>query len=316
MVLAVALCVVAAGCTETQSSRAQSSRAQTRPTQAPQSEATTREGPTEQAVPARGKPRPPQARLSGRPVWVAPDPAQEPHLRRVSGPLPAAIDLDQAYPELTPGSVERALLAMTVVDDTSAVRRILILDVAGQVYEISSLAQTADVRMPIELSPDGTGLRFGYVDGPVTLELLRPSLLDEGAPPAARPPSPAGVAGLRFRGWRGASVQSPSSNAVARVADSAGLRGVATDSDRPQALVVDGPRRGVLVLDGQRSAYCCKVAGWLSPDQVMVETRAVDQLRLLSWDVRTGRVGLLSEISPVVGPDWFVATSYADLTDH
>ena len=188
MVLAVALCVVAAGCTETQSSRAQSSRAQssraqTRPTQAPQSEATTREGPTEQAVPARGKPRPPQARLSGRPVWVAPDPAQEPHLRRVSGPLPAAIDLDQAYPELTPGSVERALLAMTVVDDTSAVRRILILDVAGQVYEISSLAQTADVRMPIELSPDGTGLRFGYVDGPVTLELFRPSLLDEGAPP-------------------------------------------------------------------------------------------------------------------------------------
>lgn len=82
----------------------------------------------------------------------------------------------------------------------------------------------------------------------------------------------------------------------------------------PETIVVDGPRPAILVLDygppltyNERWIQCCPVASWLDDNTVAFESNGVTQT-VLSWDVRSGQVALVTEF---LGGD---VRSYADLT--
>lgn len=289
-------------------------------------------GPPDPVRPVRGRARPPDARVGGRDIWFAPDIAVESRLAQITGPVPRVIEVDQPYPTLSRGDVRAAVLVMGVLDDTASVERVLVLDESGQLFEVetdrllggpgraSRPGAAGQTRFPrivtsAELSQSGTRIRFGHPGDATILDLRRLAVRKvPGTPPGNRPPGAVTAhAGLEFDGWVGPGKSSPWSPQAARVAETAGVAGVSTEVERPKAVVVDGDRRALLVLDGKRGAACCRVAGWLAPDRVLLESRSGERLRLLGWDTGTGRVGLVSTISPVVGNDSYLTTSYAQL---
>lgn len=280
------------------------------------------EAPTMRSRPTEGLAGPPDARVGGRTVWFAPDAVDESELAVAAGPVPGSIEVDQPYPLMRPGDVSRASMVMGVVNDSAAVERLLVLESSGQVFEVDVEGAFDASRQPgvsrivvsISLSSRGTRITLGQPNGEVVLDLLR-LRVGRGSPyssGAAHNSDPA-PAGLEFRGWTGPAKANRSSTQVARAATTAGIPGLRTESDRPTAVVVDGERRALLVLDGDRGTACCEVAGWLGPSRVLVESRSADQLRLLAWDIESGRLFLVSTISPVVDNDSYLVASYADL---
>ena len=264
-------------------------------------------------VPARAKARAPEARVAGRRVWVAPSVPAEARLREVALGLPAEIDLTQAYPVLRAGDLTAAVVAMAVTDDTASIRRLLVLGETGQVFEVPSLAWGQQSVSSAVLNARGTRLRLGVPDGSLVLDLLLLRADRSSREPAASPAVSPSTPDLRVRLWSGPGKRSTFAPRVARVAtrlDVGPDRG-----DDTQAVLVDGDRPAMLVLGGgRRASYCCAVAGWVAPDEVLVESRSETRMRLLAWNVATSRVDRVSTIAPVVGNDWYLATSYARLT--
>lgn len=293
-------------------------------------------------VPSEGRSRAPDARFDGRKVWLAPAPNDEADLPQVAGPLAPTVEVDVSYPDLRAGDAPTALMVMGVVDDTSTLTRLLVLDESWQVFELD----LTDVRGPggptigrTSLSPDGSRLAFGQTGAVVVLglgdlvptrtrvgetstrELLwsRGSVVlsdgtrvdpDTGEVTRGRSREPRFGAGLGV--VEGPVRQEPGTGRRAGVVMTDGIRGVATDSGTPWAVAVSGKDGGLLVLDGDRPGACCAVAAWTAPDHVLFEVRTGPRLDLLDWDTGSGKLSKVSTIEPVVSNEWYLVTSYAE----
>jgi hypothetical protein len=256
------------------------------------------------AGPTAGATRRPVVR-AGHTTWFAPRAGDEAGLPTVPGLLPEALAVDETYPRLRPGAVERAVLAMGVFGDAAALDRLLVLDESWQVFEVP-LAGIARTTAGLGLSrgglsADGTRLALGGVGTYVVVDLRDLSRARVGVNDTS----------TRDLSWSHGSVVLGERPAV--------LREPATS--RTVAMVTGGgvPRirtQGAsLVLDGPRPSRCCAVAGWSRRGHVLYESREGARLHILDWDTTTGEVAQVSTIEPVVSNDWYLQTSYAGLAE-
>jgi hypothetical protein len=257
-----------------------------------------RTGPTRE--PVTGAAPEPVVR-AGRTTWLAPSPAAEAALPTVTGPLPESLAIDEIYPVLRPGDVQRAVMVLGVVGDTSTLQRLLVLDQSWQAFELElgGLGRTTGGLTLSRggLSADGTRLALGEVESYVVLDL----------PDLTRRYVDVGPVSTRDLSWSDGSVVVEERPAVF------GEPG----SSRQVSLVVSGgvdllrTEDAALRLDGPRPSECCAVAGWSRPGHVLYESRDGTRLRVLDWDTRSGRVARVSTIEPVVSNNWYLLTSYA-----
>lgn len=266
------------------------------------------------ARPSEGSSRPPALILDGGPVWFAPAPDVEAALPTTDGPLPEEIRVDQGYPLLEPGDVTRALMVMGVVDGTSTVTRLLVLDESWQVFEVDlGPVRRAGVGGPIlsshALSPDGTRLALGLTGGYVELD-LSDLTTQHVAVSDASPGELSWSHGTVVVGNRAEEAEEPSGTRTASIETVAG-HVVRAEHEHPSAVRVRGEPPALLVLDGDRGSGCCKVAGWSTPGQVLYESRTGPLMHVLDWDTETGSVALVSTIQPVVSSTSYLQTTYA-----
>lgn len=267
-------------------------------------------------VPTEGTRRPPVTAARGGKTWFAPAAQDESALPAVTGPVPERIAVDEQYPPLRRGDVTRAVMLMGVVGDTSTVQRLLVMDESWQVFEVDIARLGGVAGGPTlsrdALSPDGTRMAVGRTGGYAIVDLRDLSQEAVGL----------GDSGTGYLSWAHGTVVTgrrkdaraePSSD---RTASLVTLRpgGVRTQRNAPPAIVVEGADRAALVLDGPRPTGCCAVAGWSRPGHVLFESRDGPELHLLDWDTASGSTALVSTIEPVVSNDWYLLTSYADLS--
>ena len=162
-------------------------------------------------------------------------------------------------------------------------------------------------------SPDGATIRVG-------LSMLDLATGQVGLIKAAQPSMPG--ADLDVESWQGAEriMGSEHARAAGYLDEDENLRGV---DSHPPAIVVVGETRALLVIPDQqeRWKYCCAAAGWLDDTTVAYESRFSattpggfsQTMRILGWDIETGRVGLVSTITGSADMTFF--GSYADLAD-
>ena len=272
--------------------------------------------PSPTRFPAAGRSRPPDARVDGRRIWVAPAPELESELAVVEGPFPESIPVAERYPALRVGHVQRALAVLGVVGDTAALDRLLVLDDSWQAFELD-LAPLAAPGGPTmsrgALSPDGTRLALGMTGSYVVVNLRDLTRQRVGV----------GDISTRDISWANRSVvlggtstvrEHHASSRTAELSEGiTGIAGVDTEADPVSAVVVNGRDPALLVLDGDRPGACCAVVGWLGADRVLYESRYGLTLHLLVWNTRTGEVSRVSAIEPAVSNDSYLLISYAKL---
>ncbi|HET9861119.1 MAG TPA: hypothetical protein VFQ19_15165, partial [Nocardioidaceae bacterium] len=209
----------------------------------------------------------------GRRIWVAPLPSAESGLPTTPGPLPRHLRVDQAYPPLRAGAVQRAVMVLGVVGDTAVLDRLLVLDESGQVFELDLgplMSPGGPTLSRGALSPDGTRLALGRTGAYVVVDLRAP----------VRQTVHATGGSTSELSWADGAVVTRARNRVAadtRTAELtvgiAGIEGLAVRGGQASAIAVTGDGKALLVLDGDRTGTCCAVAGWLDPDRVLYESR-------------------------------------------